>query len=227
MTAHVRQLMDPSSAAFTYLLWDPSTRTAAIIDPVHEHHERDLALIRELGLKLRFILETHAHVDHTSGARRLAERTEAEIVAHLRCPCPADRRVRHGDLITLGGLTIEVLETPGHTLDSVCYHVEDQLFSGDTLLVRTTGRTDLQAGDAGLLYDSITQVLFALPDDTRVWPGHDFRGCTATTIGEERRHNRRVAERARVEFVRQMADLMRPARYPPARAGGARWLSRD
>jgi sulfur dioxygenase len=122
--------------------------------------------------------------------------------------------VKHGDVLPLGSMSIEVLETPGHTDDSLSFRVEAHVLTGDCLFVRGTGRADFQNGDAGALYDSITSVLFALPDRTNVWPGHDYRGQTCSTIGEEKAHNARVAGRSRDEFIALMNELQLP---PPVR----------
>ena len=206
----IRQLFDGESSTYTYLVADRDAGVAALIDPVLEQIERDLTLVGELGLRLAVVLETHVHADHVTAAGQLRERTGARTVAGARgAPC-VDLRVGHGDVVPVGGLSLDVLETPGHTDDGVTYRIGDQIFTGDTLLVRGCGRTDFQNGDAGMLYDSITGVLFALPDDTTVWPGHDYKGQTRTTIGEEKRHNPRVAGRSRDEFIAIMAGLHLP-----------------
>lgn len=208
-----RQLFDPESSTYTYLLADPTTRQAALIDPVLEQAERDLAVLAGLELTLTHVLETHVHADHVTAAGRLRERTGCRLVASTQGAACADLHVRHGERIEVGGLEIQVLATPGHTDDSLSYHVEGHVFTGDTLLVRGTGRTDFQNGDAGQLHDSITQVLFALPAETRVYPGHDYHGHTATTIGEEQRLNPRLAGKDRAAFIALMAQL----RLPPPR----------
>lgn len=206
-----RQLFDAETGTYTYLIADPAAREAALIDPVLEQIERDLGLCRELGLTLAYVLETHVHADHVTAAGVIRERTGAETVAGARgAPC-ASVLVRHGDEIRLGQVVIRVLETPGHTDDSVSYHVPGMVFTGDALLVRGTGRTDFQNGDPGALHDSITRVLFALPDDTLVYPGHDYKGRTVTTIGEEKTHNPRLAGKTRDEFIEIMNNLGLPA----------------
>ena len=206
----LRQLFDPESSTYTYLLADPTARVAALVDPVREQINRDLQLVRELGLELVFAIETHVHADHVTGAGKLRQLTGARTVVSRRGPSCADLALGHGDELELGALRIEVLATPGHTDDSLSYLVGDDVLTGDALFVRGTGRTDFQRGDPGQLYDSITQVLFALPDDTRVWPGHDYRGMTMSTIGEEKRHNPRVAGRSRAEFIQIMQELQLP-----------------
>lgn len=210
----LRQLFDPETSTYTYLIADDATREAAIIDPVREHIERDLQLLRELGLTLRYVLETHVHADHVTSAGPLSDATGATTVVGLRGAACGNVRVKHGDRLHLGAITIEVLETPGHTDDSLSFRVGEHVFTGDCLLVRGTGRADFQNGDPNALYDSITNVLFELPDDTVVWPGHDYRGHTCSTIGEERELNPRVAGRSREAFVAVMNDLrLAPPRH--------------
>lgn len=209
----LRQLYDHDSSTYTYLLGDPASAQAALIDPVAEQLERDLALVRELGLTLALVLETHVHADHVTAAGALRARTGARTAASRRgAPC-VDVPLDDGGQLTVGALAIEVLATPGHTDDSLCFRVGDNLFSGDTLLIRGCGRADFQNGDAHALYRSITGRLFALPDETVVWPGHDYNGRTASSIGEEKRHNPRLAGKSEAEFVAIMDNL----RLPPPR----------
>lgn len=206
----IRQLFDAETFTYTYLVADEETRQAALIDPVLEQIDRDLGLIGELGLTLSYVLETHVHADHVTAAGVLRDRTGAKTVAGARgAPC-ADMAVRHGDAIALGGLTIRVLETPGHTDDSLSFHVPGMVFTGDALFIRGTGRTDFQNGDAGTLYDSITRVLFVLPDATVIYPGHDYKGRTTSTVAEEKAHNPRVAGKTRDEFVQILGSLGLP-----------------
>ena len=214
----VRQLFDGDSSTYTYLVWDPPSRCAALIDPVLEQVDRDLTLVEELGLTLVHVLETHVHADHVTAAGLLRERTGALCCAGQHgAPC-ADRHLVHGDAVRLGESTITALATPGHTDDGLSYRIAGAVFTGDTLLVRGCGRTDFQNGDAGQLHDSITRILFALPDETIVYPGHDYRGQTASTIGEEKRWNCRIAGRDRDAFIAAMADLRLP---PPRRLAEA------
>jgi sulfur dioxygenase len=210
----IRQLFDPSSSTYTYLLADRPGGTAALIDPVLEQVDRDLALVRELGLTLTHVLDTHVHADHITGAGALRERLGARTCGSAAgAPC-LDVHLRHGDVIRLGDLRITALATPGHTDDGLSYLVPGAVFTGDTLLIRGCGRADFQNGDAGQLHDSVTRVLFALTDETVVYPGHDYRGQTASTIGEEKRWNPRLAGKSREAFVALMADLGLP---PPRR----------
>lgn len=208
-----RQLFDSDSSTYTYLLADERTHDAILIDPVREHVERDLALVRELGLTLRYVLETHVHADHVTAAGLLRTRTGAKTVAgRAGAPC-ADVHVSQGDEISVGNVLVRVLETPGHTDDSLSFVVdaERMVFTGDTLFIRGTGRADFQNGDPDQLYTSITEKLFVLPDETEVYPGHDYRGHRSSTIGEERRHNPRLAGKSREEFVTIMRNLNLPA----------------
>jgi glyoxylase-like metal-dependent hydrolase (beta-lactamase superfamily II) len=205
-----RQLFDADSSTYTYLIADDRTGEAALVDPVREQVDRDLELLAELGLRLILVLETHVHADHVTAAGILRERTGARTVWGKRGARCADLHVDHGDVLRLGGIEIQVLATPGHTDDSVSYLVEGRVLTGDALTIRGAGRTDFQNGDARQLYASITGVLFALPDETLVHPGHDYRGRTVSTIGEERRHNPRVAGRSIDEFVAIMDGLRLP-----------------
>ncbi len=179
---------------------------------------RDLELVRELDLRLAYVLDTHVHADHVTGAARIREQTGARTVASLRGPPCADVQVSPGDVIRAGSVSLTVLPTPGHTDDSVSYLAKDRVFTGDALLIRAAGRTDFQNGDAGQLYDTITGVLFALPEATLVFPAHDYRGRTVTTIGEEKRWNTRIAGRSRDAFIAHMNGLHLP---PPKHLGEA------
>lgn len=208
-----RQLFDAESSTYTYLLADEESRQAALIDPVREQVERDVKLVAELGLTLAWVLETHVHADHVTGAGALRERTGAKVAASKRgAPC-VDVQLAEGDVVRVGRLEVKVLETPGHTDDSLSFLVGDKLFTGDALLVRGTGRTDFQNGDPGQLYDAITQKLFTLPDALEVYPGHDYAGHAMTTVGEEKQHNPRLAGKTREEFV----TFMRNRQIPPPR----------
>lgn len=206
----IRQLFDSESSTYTYLLADEVTREAALIDPVREQVDRDLKLIDELGLKLKYVLETHVHADHVTGAANLRARSGAQTILSSPNVACADIHAKHNDEYWLGTVAIRVLATPGHTDDSVSFLVGNYVFTGDALFIRGTGRTDFQNGDAAALYHSITQVLFSLPDETVVYPGHDYKGHSASTIGEEKRLNPRVAGKSREEFVYIMNNLNLP-----------------
>lgn len=205
----IRQLYDENSSTFSYLLWDTASREAVLIDPVHEQARRDIHLIWELGLKLRYTLETHVHTDHVTGSGYLRQVFNSIVVvhenSHAKC---ADVLVRDGDFIPLGGDRLIILHTPGHTNCDICCAVPGAVFTGDTLLVGSCGRTDYQCGDAGLLFDSITRRLFNLPDETVVYPGHGTVTHPASTIGRERASNGRIGNnRSREEFVEFMQGL--------------------
>ncbi|MBX3185609.1 MAG: MBL fold metallo-hydrolase [Labilithrix sp.] len=211
-----RQLFDKESSTYTYLLADPSSREAALIDPVVEHVERDLKLVAELGCRLTKVLDTHVHADHVTAAGTLRQRTGAKthFSAHGGPAC-ADVLLSDGDEVELGALRIRALETPGHTNTCMSYVVDGKVFTGDALLIRGCGRTDFQEGDAATLWRSVREKLFALPDDTYVYPAHDYRGQTRSTIAEERKHNPRLGEgMTEAQFVELMNNLGLP---PPAK----------
>lgn len=209
------QLFDPASSTYTYLLFDTDSREALIIDPVDEQLERDLGLLREYGLKLVLAVETHAHADHVTSAGLLAEHTGALTAAPVACGIrTAAIQLQDGAELRFGSQHILALHTPGHTAGSMSYVWESEgqrhAFTGDTLLIQGCGRTDFQSGSAEALYNSLTRVLFALPDDTLVWPGHDYHGRSHSTIGAEKAGNPRVAGKSLVEFKAIMENLNLP-----------------
>jgi glyoxylase-like metal-dependent hydrolase (beta-lactamase superfamily II)/rhodanese-related sulfurtransferase len=207
----LRQLFDPESSTYTYLLADEQTRDAVLIDPVLEQLERDVTLLAELGLELRYVLETHVHADHVTAAGRLRERLGAKTVLGARAGVDcADRAVDDGDAIDFGRHSLEVRTTPGHTDGDVSYVLDDRsmAFTGDTLLIRGCGRTDFQQGDARAMYRSVHDKLLSLPDDALLYPAHDYQGRTVTTVAEERTYNPRLGGgRTEDEFVAIMAEL--------------------
>jgi len=213
------QLFDPASSTYTYLLFDQATREAVIIDPVDEQIERDLTVLREYGLRLVWTLETHAHADHITSAGKLAELAGARTAAPAGCGIgTAGRQLQDGDELEFGAERLRALHTPGHTAGSMSYLWRDHVFTGDALLIGGCGRTDFQSGSAVDLYRSLTQVLFALPGGTTVWPGHDYQGRTSSTIGQEKASNPRVAGKTEAEFVAIMdsLNLPRPRRIDEA-----------
>jgi sulfur dioxygenase len=207
----MRQLFDPETSTYTYLLADEGTGEAVLIDPVIEQVERDLQVLRELDLTLRWALDTHVHADHVTGLGTLRARTGCQTVLSERAGTGcADVLVKQGDRVPFGRHALEVRETPGHTDGCVTYVTDDHAmaFTGDALLIRGCGRTDFQQGDARTLYRSVHGQVFSLPDATRVYPGHDYKGRTVSTVGEEKRWNPRLGAGTTPEaFVEIMARL--------------------
>jgi glyoxylase-like metal-dependent hydrolase (beta-lactamase superfamily II)/rhodanese-related sulfurtransferase len=209
------QLFDPASSTYTYVLFDEATREALIIDPVDEQIGRDLATLRQYGLTLLWTVETHAHADHITSAGRLAEHTGARTAAPGGCGITtAAVQLHDGEELVFGSERLRALHTPGHTAGSMSYvwspATGRHVFTGDTLLINGCGRADFQSGSATALYHSLTQVLFALPEDTVVWPGHDYHGRTQSSIGAEKKGNARVAGKSLDEFVAIMDALHLP-----------------
>jgi glyoxylase-like metal-dependent hydrolase (beta-lactamase superfamily II)/rhodanese-related sulfurtransferase len=209
----IRQLFDEATWTYTYLLADPDKRIAILIDPVLEQVERDTKLIQELGLQLDYILETHVHADHITGASQLRTRLGAKTVfgSETTVGC-ADILIDDGDILEFGAFQVEARSTPGHTAGCMSYIVRDgekiHAFTGDALFVRGCGRTDFQGGDAATLYESVHNKLFSLPGDTVVYPAHDYRGHRSSTIAEERTHNPRLrTEISQDQFIGIMDNL--------------------
>jgi sulfur dioxygenase len=206
-----RQLFDPQSSTYTYLLADSATRQALLIDPVFEQARRDAALIEELGLKLAWTLETHVHADHVTGAWLHRERLGSKIAVSRAAGAEgADRLLEHGGRIEFGKRALEVCATPGHTAGCVSYVADDRAmaFTGDALLIRGCGRTDFQQGDPHRLFKSVRDRIFSLPDACLVYPGHDYRGLTCSSVGEEKMYNPRLAESVgEGDFVGYMTHL--------------------
>lgn len=224
----ILQLFDQNSFTYTYIVADPVTREAAIIDPVLGQLARDLGEIERHGLSLRWILDTHVHADHETGANALKSVTGASSAVGAACESTGhDRMLIDGDTIDIGSLKIEVIATPGHTPGSMSFLVDGNVFTGDALLIEGCGRTDFQNGSSDELFHSVTQRLFTLPTSTVVLPGHDYRGRASSTIGHEQRRNPRFAGKDRDAFRSIMAQLnLAPPKHiekavPANRAGGA------
>jgi glyoxylase-like metal-dependent hydrolase (beta-lactamase superfamily II)/rhodanese-related sulfurtransferase len=206
-----RQLFDGTSGTYTYLLASRHGGEALIIDPVLERVDRYLQLVRELDLRLVKAVDTHLHADHVTGLGELRDRTRCITVMgeHSRADV-VSMRVAEGDRIEIEGLRLDVLYTPGHTDDSYSFLLADRVFTGDTLLIRGTGRTDFQNGDPRAQYDSIFNKLLKLPDETLVYPAHDYKGETVSTVGEEKFFNPRLKVKSVDEYVDLMNNLQLP-----------------
>jgi glyoxylase-like metal-dependent hydrolase (beta-lactamase superfamily II)/rhodanese-related sulfurtransferase len=209
-----RQLFDPQSSTYTYLLADAASREAVLIDPVFEHARRDAALIEELGLKLLCTLETHVHADHVTGAWLLKRRLGSKIALSRDGGAEGgDRTLVEGDRVAFGRRSLEVRATPGHTSGCLTYVLDDRsmAFTGDALLIRGCGRTDFQQGDAHRLFRSVRDRVFSLPDACLIYPCHDYRGLTSSSVGEEKMYNPRLAESiGEGDFVGYMTHLGLP-----------------
>jgi glyoxylase-like metal-dependent hydrolase (beta-lactamase superfamily II)/rhodanese-related sulfurtransferase len=192
----------------TYLLACETTHKAALIDPIKEKVDRYVAMLAYYGCQLVAVIDTHTHADHRTASWELHDLTGAPVVMHRRAPAPhVDIHVEDGQAIPIGNLRLRVFHTPGHTPDGISLYTANYLFTGDTLFIHGTGRTDFAGGDAGEQYDAITQKLFALPDETLVYPAHDYRGHTHSTIGEEKHTNPRVVGRTRQQYIELMNNL--------------------
>ena len=206
-----RQLFDSVSGTYSYLLASRAGGEALIIDPVLEKVDRYLQLIAELDLKLVKAVDTHLHADHITGLGALRDRTHCITVMGENTKADVvSMRLADGDKLTIEGLSLDVLYTPGHTDDSYSFLMRDRVFTGDTLLIRGTGRTDFQNGDARAQYESLFGKLLRLPDDTLVFPAHDYKGDTVSTIGEEKRYNPRLQVKSVDDYVALMANLKLP-----------------
>lgn len=206
-----KQLFDEQTWTYTYLVADPISRQAAFIDPVNTHIDRYMILLEEMGLTLKYSLETHVHADHITASGLLRQKTGAQTGVSTQCGAEmADLQLEDGDQLHLGDIQITVIATPGHTGGSLSFSMEDRVFTGDSLLIDGCGRTDFQAGDAATLYHAITQRLFSLPDGTLVFPGHDYQGRWVSTIAQEKMRNPRLAGKTEAEFITIMDNLNLP-----------------
>jgi glyoxylase-like metal-dependent hydrolase (beta-lactamase superfamily II)/rhodanese-related sulfurtransferase len=209
-----RQLFDPASSTYTYLLGDSETREAVLIDPVYEHERRDLALTRELGLRLVATLDTHVHADHVTAAWLLKQRSGSRIMLSVDAlAAGADRLLRHGESVDFGARHLQVRATPGHTSGCLSYVLDDHsmAFTGDSLLIRGCGRTDFQQGSPERLFRSVKEQILSLPAACLLYPGHDYRGVTVTSVDEERRYNPRLGGDANLaDFTGYMNNLGLP-----------------
>jgi glyoxylase-like metal-dependent hydrolase (beta-lactamase superfamily II) len=209
-----RQLFEPLSSTYTYLLGCEETGQAVLIDPVIAAMDRDLAEVKRLGLTLAYSLDTHIHADHITAALELKKAARSKIAApaHDRLPC-ADVGIEEGKPFQVGSITLQPLHTPGHTDGHFAYLFDDRVFTGDALLIEGCGRTDFQNGSADALYKSVTEKLFTLPDDCLVYPAHDYKDRHVSSIAQERKRNPRLGGKRTLEEFRQiMANLNLP--YP-------------
>ncbi|GMV68058.1 MAG: hypothetical protein AMXMBFR76_04970 [Pseudomonadota bacterium] len=206
-----RQLYDLDTGTYTYLLAERPGGEAVIIDPVLEQMNAYLQLLRELDIRLVKAIDTHTHADHVTAMGKLREVTGCVTLMgeQTKAEC-VSLRVRDGETIHVGALTLRALYTPGHTDESYSFVMDDRVFTGDTLLIRGTGRTDFQNGNARAQYDSLFNKLLKLPEETLVYPGHDYKGWTVSTIGEEKRYNPRLQAQSVDEYVNIMNNLNLP-----------------
>ena len=211
MNVVFRQLYDPKSSTYTYLIGDPATKKAVLIDTVFEQARRDSALVHELGLKLIYTLDTHVHADHVTAAWLLKQTLGSRIALAAAAGAQGvDEPLEHGDKVHFGTRHLHVRATPGHTNGCLTFVLDDHTmaFTGDALLIRGAGRTDFQQGDARTLYHSIVGQIFTLPDDCTIYPAHDYRGLTASSVAEEKQFNPRVGGmRSENDFAGYMENL--------------------
>jgi glyoxylase-like metal-dependent hydrolase (beta-lactamase superfamily II) len=198
-------LLDSVGRNFAYIIGDETTKEAAVIDPGY-NVEKILGQIQQLNAKVKYIINTHSHGDHTGGNASLKEKTRAKIVAHAKSPRPKDITVKDQDTLQLGKLTVKVIHTPGHTLDGICLLVDNKLITGDTLFVGECGRTDLAGSSAEDMYHSLFDKILTLDDSIEVYPGHNYGNRPSSTIGQERKTNYTLEKRTLEEFIEFMSE---------------------
>ena len=203
------QLFEKETSTYTYLLADAQNREAVLIDPVIEMTERDLQLVDDLGLKLKYVLDTHVHADHISASGEIRKRTGAKVgissAYDMACP---DLHLEDGQELSFGRFVIKVLHTPGHTSGCLSFQIDNMIFTGDALLVRGCGRTDFQEGSSEKLFNSVREKIFSLPEETVVYPAHDYKGFTKTSIGLEKKLNPRLKmQNSKETFIEIMSNL--------------------
>ena len=210
----VRQLFDYDTWTYTYLVWCDETNACLLIDPVLEQVDRDLELVNRLGLSLKYVFETHVHADHITGASIIRDRENVELCYGSKTGVNgADILFDDGAEFNIGNCSIKVIHTPGHTSGCTSYYVDGYIFTGDTLFIGGTGRTDFQGGSSSDTYDSVTKKIFNLPDDTIVYPGHNYNGFTCSTIREEKESNPNVGLHvSKEQFIDEESKKNRP--YP-------------
>ena len=211
---NIRQLIDNETCTYTYLVWDSDSLEAIIIDPVLEKINRDLDYINKLNLNLKYIIETHVHADHITGALQIKKVTNAKICYGSKTGVNgADILLNDNDTLTIGSIVIKAIHTPGHTSGCTSYYIDGYIFTGDTLFIEGTGRTDFQEGCSKNTYNSIRNKIFTYPNNTVVYPGHNYKGLTSSTIGYERKYNPNVGDNIEInDYVEREKNMNRP--YP-------------